>query len=97
MVLEVAEFTVAATQMSEFEAAYGEARKIITRARGCGAVLLQRCVETPGRYLLCVEWASIEAHVQGFRESPDFLEWRRIIGPFFVTPPRVEHFDEVSA
>ena len=26
-------------------------------------------------------------------ESPAFAEWRAIIGPFFASPPVVEHFD----
>ena len=97
MTLEVAEFMVAAAQMADFEAAYGEARKFILRARGCSSVALRRCVETPGRYLLLVTWTSIEAHTRGFRESPDFLEWRKLMGPFFAAPPRVEHFDRVDA
>jgi heme-degrading monooxygenase HmoA len=96
MVLEVAEFTVEATRMTEFEAAFAEGRKAIARAAGCSAVSLQRCIETPGRYLLFVEWSSVEAHTRGFRESPDFLEWRRHVGPFFAMPPRVEHYDQVQ-
>jgi len=95
MVLEVAEFTVAATKLAEFEAAYAEGRKVLQRAQGCLSVDLRRCIETPGRYLLLVEWTSVEAHTRGFRESPDFLEWRRHVGPFFVVPPKVEHYDQV--
>jgi heme-degrading monooxygenase HmoA len=97
MVLEVAEFTVAATRMAEFEAAYAEGRKAIARAQGCSAVSLHRCIETPGRYFLHVEWTSVEAHTKGFRESSDFLEWRRHVGSFFVVPPRVEHYEQVKA
>lgn len=34
-----------------------------------------RCVAEPGRYLLTVRWASLEAHVEGFRGSPGFGRW----------------------
>ena len=47
---------------------------------------------TPGRYVLLVDWDSVEAHTVGFRESAAFAEWRALIGPFFAKPPCVEHF-----
>ena len=93
MILEVAEITVPATKLKEFEAAFVEARKVITQADGCGAVSLHRCIETPGRYQLLVQWPTVEHHMKGFRESPRFVEWRRILGPFFATPPFVEHYE----
>lgn len=92
MILEIAHITVPATQLQEFEAAFLEARKVISQADGCGAVSLHRCIETPGRYQLFVEWPTVEHHMHGFRNSPRFQEWRRILGPFFVAPPFVEHY-----
>jgi hypothetical protein len=32
----------------------------------------------------------------GFRQSPAFAQWRAIIGPFFLQPPHVEHFEAVA-
>lgn len=97
MILEVVEFAITTTRLAEFEAAYLEARKIITRAEGCGAVNLHRCLEVSGRYMLFVEWLSVRHHMEGFRGSPDYQEWRRIISPFFASPPRVEHYDRIPA
>jgi heme-degrading monooxygenase HmoA len=93
MILELATFTIPVARLAEFESAFVEARKIITQADGCGIVSLQRCIETPGRYQLLVQWASVEHHMKGFRESPRFVEWRRILGPFFAAPPFVEHYE----
>jgi len=93
MILELATLTIPADKMSEFESAFVEARKVIIQADGCGALTLQRCLETPGRYQLLVQWASIEHHTKGFRESSLFVEWRRILGPFFAVPPFVEHYE----
>jgi heme-degrading monooxygenase HmoA len=92
MVLEIATITVEVSRLQEFETAFVEARKVITKAEGCGALSLQRCIETPGRYQLFVEWASVKHHNEGFRGSEAFKEWRRIIGPFFANPPLVEHY-----
>jgi heme-degrading monooxygenase HmoA len=55
-------------------------------------VALNRCIETPGRYQLFVEWPSVAAHMD-FRASPLFVEWRRILGSHFVVPPMVEHYE----
>jgi quinol monooxygenase YgiN len=96
VVLEIATITIAATKLQEFEVAFVEARKVITQADGCGSVSLHRCVETPGRYQLLVEWGSVRDHVEGFRGSARFQEWRRIIGPFFVVPPLVEHYERAG-
>jgi quinol monooxygenase YgiN len=92
MIREIAIITIAATQSAAFEAAFPEARRVIVQAPGCGEVSLRRCIETPGRYVLLVDWPSVQAHMD-FRASPLFADWRRIIGPFFVTPPLVEHYE----
>jgi len=57
---------------------------------------LSRGVESPDRYLLLVEWESLEDHTVGFRESDRFAEWRSHIGPFFDAPPEVDHFGPVA-
>jgi heme-degrading monooxygenase HmoA len=95
MVLEIATITVAEARRAEFETSFVEARKVITSAPGVGAVALQRCVETAGRYQLFVEWPAVAVHLE-FRASPLFLEWRRIIGPFFAVPPLVEHYERAG-
>jgi quinol monooxygenase YgiN len=45
--------------------------------------------------VLLVEWESLQAH-EGFRESERFSRWRAAIGPYFATPPRVEHFADLG-
>jgi heme-degrading monooxygenase HmoA len=95
MILEIATIAVDPARARDFEAAYASARQVLLRAGGCGGVALQRSIETPGRYLLHVEWASVAHHMEGFRKSPLFTEWRRLLGPFFLSPPTVEHHELV--
>lgn len=97
MIQEIAVITVAPAKAAQFESAYAEAYKVIRRAPGCGAVALQRSIESPGRYVLQVEWPSVAHHMEGFRNSPLFQEWRRLLGPFFAAPPVVEHHELVAA
>lgn len=56
---------------------------------------LRRCVETTGRYLLLVEWETLEAHTVGFRESANYLEWKRMLRHFYDPFPVVEHYEEL--
>jgi quinol monooxygenase YgiN len=34
-------------------------------------------------------------HTVDFRGSPDFAEWRKLVGHCFASPPEVEHVHEV--
>ena len=53
-------------------------------------------METPDRYLLLVEWETLEDHMVGFRGSEAFVEWRSLIGPYFESPPVVDHCTRVE-
>ncbi|MCW2667609.1 MAG: Antibiotic biosynthesis monooxygenase [Frankiales bacterium] len=94
MVLEVALIDVKPGSEDAFAAAYGTARALVTDTPGCQSIRLTRGVETPTRFILLVEWESIEAH-QVFRDSDRFPQWRALIGPHFAAPPHVEHFTDV--
>jgi heme-degrading monooxygenase HmoA len=97
MILEIAILSIVPAKTAEFEAGYREAYKVIRRAPGCGAVSLERSIETPGRYLLQVEWPTVAHHTEGFRNSPLFQEWRGLIGGYFAAAPVVEHHERVPA
>lgn len=98
MIVEIADFTVRPEDRSAFsEAIARAAATVLAQAAGYRRHTILACQETPGRFILHVEWDSVEAHTVGFRQSPAFAQWRAIIGPFFQQPPHVEHFDVVAA
>jgi heme-degrading monooxygenase HmoA len=92
MVLEHALIDIRPGTGEAFEAALAEARRVIAASPGFVSLRLHRGIETPDRYLLLVEWDTLDAHVVGFRESDAFAAWRALIGPFFATPPEVVHY-----
>lgn len=96
MVLEHALVTVKPGTRSEFESAMVRARPVIAACPGFISLALHRGVETPDRYLLLVEWETLEDHMVGFRESEAFAEWRSLIGPYFESPPVVDHCTRVE-
>jgi heme-degrading monooxygenase HmoA len=97
MILELAILAVRPEAKAQFEAAFAEARKVISAADGFISHQLQRCLETDGRYVLLVQWQTVEHHMKGFRESPRFQQWRALLGPFFATAPAVEHYELISS
>lgn len=95
MVLEVAILDVRPGEGELFEAAFGEASPIIAGAGGYIAHELRRCVEDANRYMLLVQWETLEDHMRGFRESAAFGEWRRLLHHFYVQPPLMQHYAQV--
>ncbi len=95
MVLEIADITVRPGTEDEFVGAVREGLKFVSDTPGFGRARLTRGIESPSRFVLLIEWDSLEAHTVGFRESENFGRWRGLVGPFFDGPPRVEHVDEL--
>jgi heme-degrading monooxygenase HmoA len=96
MVLEHALLPVRPGQEASFEAAFATARPLITGHPGCRSLTLARGVESPSTYVLLVQWDSVEAHTEGFRQSAAYEEWRRLLHHFYEPFPTVEHFAEVA-
>ena len=96
MVLEVALIDVHPGQEDEFAAAYRLGHPVLAGTPGCRSVRMTRGVESASRFVLLVEWDSIEAHQENFRATERFEKWRGFIGPFFARPPLVEHFTDVA-
>ena len=97
MILEVALLDVKPGQQAEFEVAFGEAQKIISSMGGYRSHQLQRCIENPDRYLLLVNWETLEDHTRGFRESAEYQQWRQRLHHFYDPFPTVEHYESVYA
>ena len=95
MFLEIAQIDVKPGMEAEFEDGVRQAAPIFKRAKGCTGMELQRSVEHPARYRLFVKWDTVENHTNDFRGSPDFQEWRKLVGHCFAQPPQVEHTREV--
>lgn len=94
MILEVADIRILPGQQAPFEAAIRQGvATVISQSPGFLRYQLQRGIESPERFLLLIEWATLENHTVDFRGGPLFAQWRAIVGPFFAEPPKVEHFE----
>ena len=98
MITEIAEFKIRPEDRTAFlEVINRAAVAFLAKSEGYLGHSIYASQESPGRVVLQVKWASLEAHTVGFRQSAAFTQWREVIGPFFESPPNVEHFDDVTA
>ena len=95
MVLELAILDVKPGQQTAFEAAFEQAQTIISAMPGYLSHQLQYCIEKPNRYVLLVNWQTLEDHTVGFRQSASYQEWRRLLHHFYQPFPDVEHYQPV--
>lgn len=95
MILEAARLDVTPGQEAAFEAAFGEAQKIIASMPGYVEHEIKRCVEQPSRYLLLVRWRRLEDHTEGFRGSPQYQQWKALLHHFYDPFPTVEHYQSI--
>ncbi len=97
MILELAILNVRKGMESEFEITFARASAIIASIGGYISHELQRCIEVPNQYLLLVRWQTLEDHTTGFRNSPKYEQWKRLLHHFYEPFPKVEHFEKVFA
>ncbi len=96
MILEVANLSIVPGMQADFEAVFRQAARIISGAPGYLSHELQRSIEAPERYVLFVNWQTLEDHTEGFRKLPAHDEWKRLLQPFYHRPTVVEHYERVA-
>ena len=96
MIMEHALLPVIPGQEAEFIEAMDRAKAIIAAGPGFISLRVARCLERPSCFLLLVEWETLEAHTEGFRNSAAYEEWRALLHHFYDPFPVVEHFETVA-
>ncbi len=94
MILELADIQILPGKQAEFDAAIVHGVKdVISQSKGFRGYKINKGIESPERYVLMIFWDTLENHTVDFRGSEAFTQWRGIVGPFFASPPKVEHFE----
>ena len=92
MILEVAILHIKKGMSAEFEINFQKASKIISRMKGYISHQLKKCIEEEDKYILLVNWETIEDHEIGFRKSAEYQEWKKLLHHFYEPFPIVEHY-----
>ena len=96
MILEVAVLDVIPGKEDKFQTAFEQASPIIASMKGYISHQLQRCIEKENRYILLVNWETLEAHTVGFRDAKEYQEWKRLLHHFYDPFPTVEHYELID-
>ena len=96
MILEVAPLQVRPGQAAAFEAAFRQAQAIISSMPGYVSHELQRCIEQENEYVLLVRWRTLQDHQVGFRHSPQYQDWKKLLHHFYDPFPTVLHYEAVE-
>src|ERR1700747_2733109 len=92
-ILEAVILNIRPGRESDFEAAFATASGPTAATPGYISHQLRRCLETTARYLLLVYWCTLESHTVNFRNSANYVEWKRLLPHFYEPFPIVEHFE----
>ena len=97
MILEVADIHTPEGEQAGFEQAIRLGLDtVLSKSPGFHSYELRHSIEEPTRYLLLIQWNSLEDHTVRFRESELYTEWSALVRPFFGRPPEVHHFELVA-
>jgi heme-degrading monooxygenase HmoA len=96
MILEVAILDVIPGRENEFQVALAAASPIISSMPGYISHQLQHCLEKQNRFLLLVNWETLESHTIGFRGSARYQEWKKLLHHFYDPFPTVEHYELIQ-
>jgi heme-degrading monooxygenase HmoA len=92
MLVERSELTVREGGADGFVAAMKETGlALLGGVAGVRSVKIGQGVENPGKFILLVEWESIDAHAN-YSKIPTSQEFRALIGPF-LQGGAMEHFN----
>ncbi|MDB5971362.1 MAG: hypothetical protein JWQ90_3812 [Hydrocarboniphaga sp.] len=79
-----------------FEAAYRAAAPSLDASLHCLGYELSRCAEEQDRYILRIEWDSVDGHLAGFRRSPEFAPFLAAIRPYIGQIEEMRHYTPTS-
>ena len=92
MILEVATLNIKQGLSEDFETSFKIAESIISSMKGYISHELKKCIEQNDKYILLVNWETIEDHEIGFRKSDEYQEWKTLLHHFYEPFPTVEHY-----
>jgi heme-degrading monooxygenase HmoA len=96
MVTEIARFRAQPGKADELAQGLLGGAEVIKTAKGCQSIRVSRCIEDDSLFMYQIEWVSLDYHVNVFRKSALFAEYRSHINGLFIEPVDMVHFETFS-
>jgi hemoglobin len=96
MIAEYIRYSIPQEESQDLERAYSAAAIWLDQSPHCLSYELSRCSEDPSQFILRIEWASHDAHLKGFRSSPEFRGFYKEISAFIPHITEMRHYDLTS-
>jgi quinol monooxygenase YgiN len=93
MIVEYIRYRVPPERAADFLAAYDTAAATLEGDGRCLSYEVSQGHEEPDRFVVRIEWTSLEDHLQGFRRSPEFRQFFQAVKPFFDDIEEMKHYD----
>lgn len=95
--VEIIRYTITADQHSSFEEAYKKAGKLLEESTFCLGYQVIHGEEEPDHYIVIIDWTSTQDHMNGFRQSPQFMPFFNLVKPFYNSIEEMKHYKTVFA
>ena len=95
MILELAILYVIPGKTEEFEVDFKIAGQYICLIKGYLKHSLRKCLEQQNKYILLVEWKNLKDHTIGFKQSEEYLNWKKLLHHYYEPFPIIEHFETI--
>jgi len=92
MVLEVAILQIKEGKSTAFEESFRKASQLISCQEGYISHEIKKCMEVADKYILLVQWETVEDHENGFRKSPEYQDWKKMLHHYYEPFPTVAHY-----
>ncbi len=92
MIIEHVHLKIKPNQSQAYEQAFELAKHLIAKMHGFNSFQLIKHYQDEQHYILMVIWDTIEDHIEGFRQSAEYQEWRALLHPFYDPMPQLEYY-----
>jgi quinol monooxygenase YgiN len=93
MIVEYVRYTVDASRVDEFLAAYEKGAVSLKDSSHCLGYELSQCTEARESFILRILWDSAEGHMKGFRTSEHFKPFFAAVQPFIKDITEMRHYE----
>jgi heme-degrading monooxygenase HmoA len=94
MIVQMIPVSITAGTGAAFEQTWHAQRRVFDEEAHCRRAEMLRCLEGADRYVLYVEWDSLEAH-EAFQKTPARDAMLEALHPFLAVHGEINHYDAV--